>query len=182
MLECFSKIRGSGQPGYACLHCPSWFKAGYTKRWLNFPGTKILRVPASSMPCTRWPPSEILRALSTSPMSLTYLQCFCEETQNKNGDFLWGTFSFNPRSFHLVQEFLLGMALEANILIKHKTLLTFPSWVTLAQGLVSDWTLSERGDKNIDIQNASRLAPFKELAKPDVKSIWLRACIYSLHI
>ena len=42
---------------------------------------------------------------------------------------------------------LLGLALEANIWIEHKTLLTFPSWVTLAQGLVGDWTLGKRETK-----------------------------------
>lgn len=71
--------------------------SGYTGRWLTeLP--KILGVPASSVLCTRLPPSEILGARSPPPMRLTYLWCFWEETKNKNGDFLRGTFSFTPAS------------------------------------------------------------------------------------
>lgn len=41
--------------------------------------------------------------------------------------------------------------------------------------------MGERGNRNTDIQNASRLVPFIELAKPDVMSIWLCVYIYIVY-
>lgn len=91
--------KSQGRLGHTYFHTPSWFNVGYTGRWLiELPRDQDSQVPASSVLCTRLPPSEIRGARSPLPVGLTYLRCFWEETKNKNGDFLWGTFSFHPAS------------------------------------------------------------------------------------
>lgn len=177
MLRWVSKIREWGRLEHAYFHYPSCLMLGTLVSWL----TELPRNQDSQGLCQLCGLHSLASPRNSGSLVPTTdepysPQCFWGEAQNKNGYFLQGTFSFHPSSIHLVQEFLLGLALGANIEIKRKTLLTFPSWVTLAQGLVGDWTLGERGNRNTDIQNASRLVPFVELAKPDVMSIWL--CVY----
>lgn len=79
--------------------------------WLNPPGTKILRVSTSSVPSL----TSLWELGPHHHRSLTYLQSFWEETENKNGDFLQGTFSLHPRFLPACPRILLGLALGANI-------------------------------------------------------------------
>lgn len=149
MFKLVSKTRGSGQT-WTCLPSSSFLVACWLPgSWL----TELPRSQGSQGPCQLC----ILRSLtslrnsgSAVPTTVWALLTSSAASRKKpriRMEIFCGGLLAYTQAPSILSRTLLGLALEANIWIKHKTLLTFPSWVTLAQGLVGDWTLGKRETK-----------------------------------
>lgn len=149
MFKPVSKTRGSGQT-WICLPSSTFSVSCWLPgRWL----TELPRSQGSQGPCQLC----ILRSLPSLRNSgsgvptavwalLTSFSASRKKPRIRMEIFCGGLLAYTPAP-SILSRTLLGLALEANIWIEHKTLLTFPSWVTLAQGLVGDWTLGKRETK-----------------------------------